>query len=141
MDNQTRKRIMNQKMRILELLRERGPDGATNHELSKEALHFTSVLSLLHREGHIIDCVQIGNSGTNKFILRKLTAEAKYYPSAWEDAKYHFHTTFNSTINGDEEFEQLFEIIGGTINRKYGYYKDQMKHEYDKFQDQMQLDL
>lgn len=127
--------------KILDFLRERGEKGATNFELSNIALNYTSCVSNLYKQGHIIECRQTGLSDTYRYILRKVTGKVKYYPSAYEDFVYKMHTDFGGTIDSEEELIAIMESASVNMYRKHGYYKNQMKSEYEQFDEQLGFDL
>ena len=126
---------------ILNLLVDRGEEGATNKELSNIALNYTSPLSTLHKQGHVIQCVQMGESGTYKYILRKQTSSIKYHPSAYEDAVNTLYTQMDGSLHGEEGLIELLRLTGNIFARKHGYYKEQMASEYEQFDEQMKFDL
>lgn len=60
-------RLENQCRTILALLRQRGNQGATNSELSRIALKYTSRISDLRDMGHDIRCRAEGNAGVYRY--------------------------------------------------------------------------
>jgi len=60
-------RLENQCKKILDLLKTRGNQGATNAELAKIALKYTSRISDLRELGHDIRCQQEGNGGLYRY--------------------------------------------------------------------------
>jgi len=60
-------RLENQCRTILTLLKQRGNQGATNAELSRIALKYTSRISDLRDAGHDIRCFQEGNGGVYRY--------------------------------------------------------------------------
>jgi hypothetical protein len=128
--------------KILDFLRARGDEGATNFELSNISLNYTSCISNCYKMGHIIQCIQIGSSDTYKYILKKLNGSVVYHPTAYEDFVHKMYTEFGGTIQGEEQLIELMNQTGINMFRKHGYYKSQMKQEYEQFeQQQMQFDL
>jgi hypothetical protein len=127
--------------KVLDFLRERGEEGATNFELSTISLNYTSCISNLYKQGHIIECRQTGNSDTYKYILRKLNGAVIYYPTAYQDFVHKMYTVFDGKIEGEEELIALMDLVGINMFRKHGYYKEQMKNEYERFEQQMHFDL
>jgi hypothetical protein len=60
-------RLENQCRKILALLKERGNQGATNAELSRIALKYTSRISDLRDLGHDIRCQKEGDRGLYRY--------------------------------------------------------------------------
>jgi hypothetical protein len=135
-------KFLNKTDMILQFLRDRGEEGATNKELSNIALNYTSCISNLYKMGHVIQCQQIGESGTYKYVLKKLTAKVKFHPSAYEDVVHTMYTVFNGTIEGEEGLIAILDATHSQFFRKHGYYKGQMQSEYEQFENQqMHFDL
>ena len=60
-------RLENQCRKILTLLKTRGNQGATNAELSRIALKYTSRISDLRDAGHDIRCYSEGGNGVYRY--------------------------------------------------------------------------
>ena len=62
--------LKGQSREILNLLRSRGLNGATNAELSEIGLNYTARLSELRQQGFVVLCHRIGGSRTFNYTLR-----------------------------------------------------------------------
>jgi len=60
-------RLETQNRRIIAFLKERGNQGATNVELSRFALKYTSRISDLRQEGYDIRCQMEGSNGVYRY--------------------------------------------------------------------------
>jgi hypothetical protein len=60
-------RLETQCRKILQLLKDRGNQGATNAELSRIALKYTSRISDLRDSGHDIRCQAEGSNGVYRY--------------------------------------------------------------------------
>lgn len=135
-----KKRLTKQLM-ILNFLASK-PEGATNKELSNVSLNYTADISALRRKGHIIECKRKGDSDTWIYKLLKRTSQEKFYLSAWEEMLFCFNSKFNGYVEGEDQLKTLFKIARSRPYREHGFYKNQMKNEYQQFEnDQMHFDL
>jgi predicted transcriptional regulator len=116
-----RDRFQSQNEKIINFLRERGEEGATNFELSKISLNYTSRLSFLNKQGHVIETLQTDKKGVFKYVLKKLSSEIKYHPKAIEDVLWKIDE-YGGKIDTDD-FKNILDETGCVVYRKHGYFK------------------
>ncbi len=126
---------------MLNFLKAKDTEGATNSELSSVALNYTSIISTLVKKGNIIRCKKMGDSDTWRYWLLKEATSEKFYLSAFEDMLFNFNHKFHGHIEGEDQLKTLFKLSHSVPHREHGFYKKMMFHEYQQFEEQMQLDL
>jgi hypothetical protein len=137
----SRQKQLTLERRILNFLRARDSEGATNYELSHISLNYTSIISTLCKKGNVIKCKKMGDSDTWRYWLLKITSKEKFYPSAFEDVLFNFQHKFHGCIEGEDQLKTLLKLSNVVCHREHGFYKRQMIHEYQQFDEQMQFDL
>ena len=125
--------------RILNFLRAREGEGATNYELSSISLNYTSIISTLVKKGNVIKCKKMGDSDTWRYWLLKLTSKERFYPSAFEDVLFNFNHKFHGHIEGEDQLKTLLKLSHSICQREHGFYKKMMKHEYEQFEENLQM--
>lgn len=68
--NLLHKRKMSQTARVLQMLK-KAPYGVYNHELAKQALCYTKVISNLRKDGHVILAIRVDGSGYKYYLNDK----------------------------------------------------------------------
>jgi len=84
MDIQTKQRTLNQKDKILELLRENKANGVTNTQLSKIAYRYNARMQELYQLGYVIDTEYKTNGVTTYRLIEEPKIERKDVPDAIE---------------------------------------------------------
>lgn len=130
-------RIPSQKLKIVQLLRDRGEEGATNTELVQISLQYNSRLSELSKEGYIIETIHI-KDGLYKYVLHKVPGNIVYHTDALTDVLI---AAYSESNNGWIKVEKIPAIMAENfcrMVRKPGYYQ---KQQYPVFQEQQQMNL
>jgi hypothetical protein len=116
MDN----RLITQRQKIINALREAGNEGITNAELSKISLRYGAHLGDLYRKGYKIAKYNL-DGGLYKYVLIAEPADYKYFKNAQQEIIEAMTEKHNEIIAQDLESlldEKHFHII-----RKNGWYQ------------------
>jgi len=122
---ETRQRIPSQTERIINLLKEAGADGVTNHELSKISLKYDSRISELRMRGYEIETTH-KKKGVYKYVLEKTPSIDSLFLNATDEILMIIDTDFGGNIQS-KELKSLLDLMHFHITRKSGWYKHQMK--------------
>jgi hypothetical protein len=122
---EARQRIPSQTERIINLLKEAGADGVTNHELSKISLKYDSRISELRMRGYDIETTH-EKKGVYKYFLIKTPSIDTIYLNATDEILMIIDTDFGGNIQS-KELKSLLDLMHFHITRKSGWYKHQMK--------------
>lgn len=122
MDKSTRNRAINQRSKILDMLRAAGPLGITNVELSKVGLRFQSRLHELYIQGYVVNTVQL-EGGLNKYVLISEPEVPKDEPPKAVDVLIdEINSNYRGFVSADE-LKLLLEEKHMSVQRKGGSYK------------------
>jgi hypothetical protein len=122
---EARQRIPSQTERIINLLKDAGADGVTNHQLSKISLKYDSRISELRMRGFEIETTH-EKKGVYKYILKKTPSIDSLFLNATDEILMLIDTDFGGTIQS-KELKSLLDLMHFHITRKSGWYKHQMK--------------
>jgi len=122
---EARQRIPSQAERIINLLKEAGADGVTNHQLSKISLKYDSRISELRMRGYEIETTH-EKKGVYRYFLIKTPSIDTIYLNATDEILMIIDTDFGGNVQS-KELKSLLELMHFHITRKSGWYKHQMK--------------
>jgi hypothetical protein len=121
---EARQRIPSQSERIINLLKEAGADGVTNHQLSKISLKYDSRISELRMRGYEIETTH-EKKGVYRYFLIKTPSIDTIYLNATDEILMIIDTDFGGNIQS-KELKSLLELMYFHITRKSGWYKHQL---------------
>lgn len=114
------KRLITQRQKIINALKEAGSEGMTNAELSKISLRYGGHLGDLYRKGYKITKQNL-DGGLYKYVLIAEPADIKYFKNATEETIDELEKIHGEEIANDLRFileDKYFHII-----RKNGWYQ------------------
>lgn len=118
------KRLITQRQKFINALKEAGSEGLTNVELSKISLRYGGHLGDLYRKGYNIQKYNL-DGGVFKYVLISEPADIKYFQNANEEIFAAIRENYNDSITWDE-LKNLLEEKHFHITRKSGWYHSQL---------------
>lgn len=115
------KRLITQRQKIIDALKEAGSEGLTNAELSKISLRYGAHLGDLYRKGYKISKQNL-DGGLYKYVLISEPADIKFFENANEEIFNEIRENFNDSITKDD-LKNLLEEKHFHIIRKSGWYQ------------------
>lgn len=117
---EAQERIPSQLERILQALRNAGPDGVTNIELNKICLKYDARISDLRRKGYVIRTESLGK-GVYKYYLIKTPSQDYIFPKAQEQTILAVLDTWG--IDTALWFEDYLKEQHFKVSRNHGWYE------------------
>jgi hypothetical protein len=115
-------RILTQRQKIINALKEAGSEGMTNAELSKISLRYGGQLGALYRQGYKIEKRNL-DGGLYNYILIAEPADIKYFKNANEEVFEEIEKSFNDLISS-YDLENMLQEKHFHIIRKNGWYQN-----------------
>lgn len=115
------RRLVTQRQKIINALKEAGTDGMTNAELSKISLRYGGHLGDLYRKGYKILKTNL-DGGLYKYVLLAEPADIKFFKNAQEET---FEAIDEKGQVTSEELKELLDNKYFHIIRKSGWYEQQ----------------
>lgn len=111
-----KRRMPSQKVRILDLLKERGKEGATNLELNRISLRYTDRIFQLKNAGYIFQIDMLDHGVTKYVLLEEPKGKKEYLKGIWVVADI-IDNDFDGSITSFE-LENLLDNLGMNIVRR-----------------------
>lgn len=118
------KRIPSQTEKIINLLKEAGPNGVTNVELAAITFKYDARISELRMKGYIIETVYVGKS-VYKYVLKKIPSNHDNFRSATDQVLLDVYDQFGEKVS--KYLSNYFDQNHFHVTRKSGWYKHQRK--------------
>ena len=115
-------RILTQKQKVINALKEAGSKGMTNAELSKISLRYGGQLGTLYREGYKIKKYNL-DGGLYNYVLIAEPADIKYFKNANEEVFEEIEKNYNDSISSND-LENMLQEKHFHIIRKNGWYQN-----------------
>jgi hypothetical protein len=113
------KRLLTQKQKIINALKDAGEDGMTNAELSKISLRYGGHIGNLYREGYKIKKYNL-DGGLYKYVFVSEPSTIKFFRNAQEEIIEDMGDIFGDSVS--DELKNLLDTKHFHIVRRNGWY-------------------
>ena len=117
------RRLITQRQKIINALKDAGSDGCTNAELSKISLRYGGHLGNLYRQGYKIIKYNL-DGGLYKYVLLSEPSNIHFFRSAQEELVDAMNERIGD-VEITEQVQSLLEELHFQVVRKNGWYLNQ----------------